>query len=317
MKKIFGLAFVLMIISIKIYSSQPEGFIIDADLMYDVSKRVKIEYPEKLNKELATIEMKVKEYILYHKYFSAPNNEYCWNEYYLYNLKTKEAQRIFQDKDRNDYHNLPTITWFFSEKMWIMSYAEIYDLSTKEFRSALPTINQLTNEEREKLNKISYSYSYTGPYIYYVNPKTDELTERDLETLEDKVIFDFRQTEFKDKMDQLELGPRSPDGKYMPIYDRGPRYDADGKVYLINLETKEIRFVAGRPFLSYFLCTGKEPQKPLFWDKTSKYLIFYTDYNWFNLAYHVGDCSAYNVDDGSLRQLNDGFKVGNFWFSWE
>ena len=245
--------------------------------------------------------MKFNEYLFYSRF------ENGHRKFYLYNLKTKEKKRVWKDSLEDQCGSFPTIDWFFPEKQWICSENDIYDLKTETFREVLSSANVSKNIRFPWEN---ISYSYTGTYVYYIN-QNDELTERDVETLKDTVLFDFKKSQFK-RLDHIFLGPRSPDRKFIPILYGETMYDES--VYLLNLETKEITFVAGRPWFPF---SGRNPGLPFFWDKTSKYLIFYTDYNWFNIAYRYGDCSAYSLETKELRQLNEGFKTGNFWYSWE
>ena len=240
--------------------------------------------------------LKYKNYLFFSgAQLATTTQNYQYGLSFMYDINTQQLQKL-------PY----SVYWYFPNKNWIVTNYGIYDLTTESTKNVLQK-NDFTQKSDFFGGYGSVSYSYTGPYFYYIN-KDDMLTERNAETLKDEPLFDFKESAFKEKLGKIDLGPRSPNGRYIAFkYDRG--------LYYIDLETKKIESAYQRSFADLFNRGLRDNE--LFWDKDSKYILFTADLVWFNFHYGRWDFYAYNIETRQMTKVNEVSWDYAFWYSWE
>jgi hypothetical protein len=276
---------------------------------------------------------------LYDKVFDVKSKEYLeeyvptgshimkFSRQLLYcNLGASESY-IFDTISKNQKKIAVWGDWYFPKKKWIAINNKAFDINTNKWINIIPIENLRIGNEKSLFLEISYSY--TEPSVYYIN-KGYKLIERDIETFEEKNIFVFPESMFKDSerlnvrpsgkymnldlsnpivtaSSTIFLGPISPDKKYFPFIH-------NQNLYIINLQSKKIQYIAGLQLGGLF---GTRIDGTMFWDQSSKYLVFGGNSDWIKWIYD-SYVFYYSVDDKSIDKIETGTRDNwGFWYSWE
>ncbi|MGE4169616.1 MAG: hypothetical protein AB7F28_02730 [Candidatus Margulisiibacteriota bacterium] len=236
----------------------------------------------------------------------------------MYDFKTKKETPI------------PSASWYFSDKKWLFtgqgrfndeaphkdfdgkigkgrfecSYW-IYALDDQQMHLALPT----DNNAFQGIKPLDPVCSYNGAYIYYID-RAGNLVERNIENIDkphNKILYDLSDfLNSRASARYFELSPPSPNRKYIAI-------QAESELYLIDLEAKTMRHIAGKTF-GFF---GGGVEGPFYWDKDSKYLLFGANFDWIAWVYDH-DVYYYDIEQKSIHQIKTGDRLnGNFGYRWE